>query len=262
MLRPVILTSILLGLTLSVLGGEPDDRSGVSVSGTISVLTRDHARVSGAKVWFQRNDGQTFVATTNEIGEYETLLTSGYDYTITIAGKQLCAIHRPSLKPKPGSRLRFDFTTTYCGDIGVRMTGQPSVAGPNDNRPYYRHYYETPSPHWFFEESLARGEHPNRDLVMAFGTRKGNSQIEYGPFHIRGYPQSLLPVTISFDTYTVQADAATLNQESRVMTALGHVLVADGSDSQPRTAACVMLRLDDPELHPQACEDEQSRTRE
>jgi hypothetical protein len=159
---------------LSFCSGGPTD---VKVSGTVYVLDDNTAVVPGAIVSFLRSDGQKVKVATNQIGEYEALLENGYDYTMTVAGRQLCEIHRPPFRPRRGSVLKFDFTTTICGIIDGVSQG-PRDSRPNDDRffyrPYYRSSYDSRVPYWFFEESIALGKEEDPWLVVAFGERDGD----------------------------------------------------------------------------------------
>lgn len=95
-------------------GGELD----AEISGTVSVLsTQPVALMPGATVWFRRSDGQNFKATTDGNGQYKILLNPGYDYSVAVGGGELCAKHRSPFRAKPGSILKFDFTTTIFGII-------------------------------------------------------------------------------------------------------------------------------------------------
>jgi hypothetical protein len=225
-------------------------------------------RVPGAVVWFQMSDRRSVGAKTNQDGRYETLLEPGYEYAVTAGGQQLCDIHRPIFKPKPGSVLRFDFTTTGCGIIDRIVVPAPPDMDPNildvaplsparemkrnDNRPGYRPYYHSDhdpkAPYWFFEESLPDGNE-DRWVAIAFGERgETNGIVTYGPFslarHIPFVPTTRLPVTISFGTHTVRADSAELDSTRIELTAKGNVSVEDGSPAPPENLSCVIIRLD------------------
>ncbi len=252
-MRTVALVCAVIGLLALSLGSQ--GKSYAEISGIVSELTDGLTRVNGAKLFFRRSDGQTVVTTTNKSGEYHVSLDPGYSYTVSLTADQLCSSHRPEFRPVPGQIVKFDFTTTRCGYIDTRIHPNPGPTGlkPNDNRLYYRLYYETPSPHWFFEQSIAFGRDPAQELLIAFGKRDGSMQVRYGPFHNREYPQSVLPVVVSFDTYTIRADSVVLDSRTRILRAEGNVSVADGG-SQARTESCVMLRLDDTEPEPHRCQ--------
>jgi len=249
----------LLAVRVQSYSVEPDAKA--KVSGSVYLLRDTAAPMPLVAVWFLRSDGEKFKATTNNVGAYEILLDPGYDYTVTAAGNQVCAIHRPVFRPKPGSALKFDFTTTMCGNIEYRVVGEPrSDLKKNDNRllfrQYYRGSYDPNVPYWFFEESIAVGE--SKDdlwLVVAFGQRDGDAQVKYGPFRVPKFPVSRLPVTISFDTYTVQADSAVFDQKNRTLRVEGDVLVADGTNDPPRKASCVLLDLRKTQPLPTVCQD-------
>jgi hypothetical protein len=253
-------------LVLPVLSLCSRGRDTAKVTGTVSVLDDETALVPGALILFQRSDGQNVKVTTNQVGEYEVVLDPEYDYTVAVGGNALCEIHRPEFRPKPGSALRFDFTTTVCGIIDYRVTTAPpgtkSVLKPepkpNDSRPHYRQYYrssyDSKAPYWFFEESIALGKKEDQWLVIAFGERDEDGQIKYGPFLLPKSPAIHLPVTISFGTYSVRADRAEWDQKRRTLRAEGNVAVADGLNHPPRRASCVLLDLHRTPPKPKGCQ--------
>lgn len=217
-------------------------RADARVSGTVYVFDGDTAVVPGATVSFLRSDGQSVEVTTNQRGEYEVLLDSEYDYTMAVVGQMLCAMHRPPFRPLRNSALKFDFRTTNCGIIDG-FWAKPSHSRPHDDRfyyrPYYRSEYDSRVPYWFFEESVALGEGDYPWLVVAFGQRNDDGhRVSYGPFRIWPNPMELakyrLPVTIRFDTYTVQADLVNWDQNARMLRAEGGVLIADGGKDKPQ----------------------------
>ena len=234
-----------------------------NVSGTVSVLDDDIAVVPGAIVSFLRSDGQKVKATTNQAGKYEVVLDPGYDYTMSVAGQELCEMHRPPFRPRRASALKFDFTTTICGTIDGVFRGE-SNSKPNDDRRFYRHYYRSSYdprvPYWFFEESVPFGKAEDSWLVVAFGERDGDQQrVRYGPFrlphHIPGFAPNRLPVTIRFDTYTVQADGVELDEKTKTLKAEGRVLVSDGLKNPSREASCVVFDLSRTEPFPKQCKE-------
>ena len=175
----------LLAVHVQSYGLEPDAKA--KVSGSVYLLRDTAAPMPLVTVWFHRSDRENFKAITNNVGAYEILLDPDYDYTVTAGGNQVCAIHRPVFRPKPGAVLKFDFTTTMCGNIEYRVVGEPrSDSKKNDNRllfrQYYRSSYDPNVPFWFFEESIAVGE--SKDdlwLVVAFGQRDGDMQAKVWP---------------------------------------------------------------------------------
>jgi len=233
------------------------------VSGTVYVFDGDTAVVPGATVSFLRSDGQSVKVTTNQVGEYEALLDPEYDYTMSVVSQSLCVIHRPPFRPKRGSVLKFDFRTTNCGFIDG-VVEDASAFKPHDDRRFYREYYrstyDSRVPHWFFEESISLGDRDYPWLVVAFGERDEHQHgVSYGPFsippNIMGLAKYRLPVTIRFDTYTVQANVVKLDQETRILRAEGDVLIADGLNDRPREATCFLLDLSRREPRPEQCKD-------
>jgi hypothetical protein len=223
-----------------------DNQGKTIVSGTVSIMLDMPERVNGAKVIFRDADGRIVQAIANKIGEYEASLTPERDYTITVEGMSVCAMHRPAFRAKAGVSLRFDFVTTICGIIDHIRIGPP-ISESDD----FRHYYDTPTPYWFFEERVPIGE-DHRNLIIAFGAQKQDTSVTYGPFHVPKY-QGVLPVTVSFGTYTVRADKAVLDRRALTLLIEGNVSVADGGTAPPRTERCVMLHLDaEPQV--QSCE--------
>jgi len=150
-------------------------------------------------------------------------------------------MHRPSFLPKAGANLRLDCLTVPPTFI-TRPTNDPAHQHPDPKLPYRD------------EETIAVGK-PPESLIIAFGIlRKGKSRITYGSLPITGYRGKSLPVIISLDTYTMHADSATLERKSRVLKAEGNVSIADGSDSPPKLADCVILKLDHSNPKPQRCQ--------
>src|SRR5260370_24958510 len=147
------------------------------------------------------------------------------------------------------------------GTINYRWGGAPgSDLKKNDNRllfrQYYRGSYDPNVPYWFFEESIAVGE--SKDdlwLVVAFGQRDGDVQLKYGPFRVPKRSASRLPVTISFDTYNVQADGAVFDQTKRTLRVEWNAVVADGTNDPPRKVSCVLLDLRKIQPLPTPCQD-------
>jgi hypothetical protein len=116
------------------------------------------------------------------------------------------------------------------------------------------------APYWFFEECIPYGKEGRR-MVIAFGERSGEGLVNYGPFRVRsqipGLPPISLPVTVSFDTYTITADSVTVDSKAHRLKAEGFVSVTAGSlaettnshliimplaDSQPSIAPCQSIR--------------------
>src|SRR4029077_10212864 len=181
----------LLAVHIQSHGLEPDGKA--KVSGSVYLLRDAAAPMPLATVWFHRSDGENFRAITNNVGAYEIVLDAGYDYTVTAGSDQLCASHRPVFRPKPGSALKFEFTTTTCGNIEYRVIGEPaSNLKKNDNRllfrRYYRSSYDPNVPYWFFEQSIALGESEDDQwLVVAFGQRDGGGEGKKGPFLVSNF---------------------------------------------------------------------------
>ncbi len=219
----------------------------VIVSGTVSVLLDSPERVNAAKVIFRDADGQIVQVTANKIGEYVASLSAERDCTVTVEGASICPIHRPAFRPKGATQLRFDFVTTICGTIDSIQIG--SQIPESDN---FRHYYHTLTPHWFFEESLPLQE-DHRSLIIAFGSQEqGSDSIIYGPFHIPGYA-GVLPVIVSFGTYTIQGEKAMLNRKSQTLKVIGNVTTEDGSAVHARVDDCEIVTFKD-EPHFQTCQ--------
>jgi hypothetical protein len=232
------------------------DRPGqTTVSGTV-VLAEDSSRVAGARVLFQGSDGRNFKATTNQVGEYEVVLDAMKEYTLSVGGQQLCQLHRPAFLAKPGSALRFNFSSSICGIIDGVLIVPPGVAH-NDNRPYYRAYCPSDDknyPYWSFEEGIPLRNENDGWIVIAFGSRVDEGKVRYGPFrmrqHVPGTPL-FLPVTISFDTYTIRADTAVLDRRGGVLKAEGHV--EDGTASSAKSQSCVSIALSAEQPRPEMC---------
>jgi hypothetical protein len=214
-------------------------------------------------VEFRSADGDGLerkVATvTNAIGEYTVLLEPGLAYAVTVAARGFCPAHRPSFRLTQGSAVSFDFTLTIQCPGDLTVVEDPGVVGALDKESSddaYFAYFASGIP-YYFEEDIARAESRRAgNLIIAFGTRrKGHDRVEYASLPIKGHPETRLPVSISFGTYTVRADKAVLDRKSWVLTAEGNVSVEDGSNSPPVASSCLTLQLADSELRPQPCRD-------
>lgn len=254
MRKTLIFSAIIACNALAMCSDKPHQ---AIVSGTV-VRAEDSSRVPGAWVLFQGSDGHDFKATTNQVGEYEVVLGATKEYTLSVGGQQLCQLHRPAFLAKPGSVLTFNFASPLCGFIdGVRIV-PPGVAH-NDNRPYYLAYYPSEDknyPFWPFEESIPLNNENDRWLVIAFGSRIDQSRVRYGPFRVRQHfpgAAALLPVTISFDTYTIRADNAVLDRKSKTLEAEGHVSIEDGTASPAKSESCVLISLRTEQPRPEMC---------
>jgi hypothetical protein len=244
------LAVILIGIVPPVAGARSEARGGTTVSGTVSVFPSDPlARLAGAKVAFQDSDGSAVETVTNSTGEYTASLIPGHDYAVSVTSTGFCAVHRPASLLRPSSTVRFDFTMTpLCA--GDRIAWSPN----NDKTAQEDAYFNSSIP-YYFEERVALGKSHLRTLIIAFGKRnKTDALVEYFPLPSREHPEVRMPVTITFDTYTVKADSAVIERGTRVLRADGNVSVADGTDSPQRTASCVALRLDDPDPQVQTCQ--------
>jgi hypothetical protein len=225
----------------------------VSVRGHVSTLDYGFSvLLTDATIEFRSADGATLgytIATmTNEAGVYSASLEPGLDYTVTVTKKGFCRTRRPFFRVNPGSTIRFDFTlTTQC-------PGDRWVVGAPDKESFDDAYFDSPLPYYFEEEIALAKSRRGRSLMIVFGTRrKGPGRVEYSSLPIKAHPEDHLPVTISFDTYTVRSDTAVLDRNTRVLRAEGHVSVEDGSDSAPVASPCVALQLEDSELRPRPC---------
>ncbi len=249
MLPRITVTVILIGMVFPIRALGLDAGAVANISGAVSVFSGDPpARLADAKIVFQDADGPAVETVTNPKGEYTASVTPGHDYSVSVTSKGFCPVHRPAFRLSPGSTVRFDFTITLLcpGDRTVSSTDHDKAAEDDA-------YFNSPIP-YYFEESVALGKSHLRTLIIAFGkrTKKGDAQVEYFPLPSREHSNVRLPVTMAFDTYTVKADRAVLDRRTRVLSAKGNVSVADGTDSPPRTAACLMVPLDDaePRVHP------------
>jgi hypothetical protein len=199
-------------------------------------------RLSFAKIEFRSADGATVTTTANDFGEYTVSLDAGLDYTITVTAMGFCPAHRPFVRLNAGRAIKFDFIlTTICP--GDRIVW----GGDKENRDDL--YFASSIP-YYFEESLALGKNHGRCLIIVFGTRrKGQDLIEYASLPIthdrvvvavpfQG-PGIHLPVTISFDTYTVRSETAVLDRKTRVLEAQRKCF---GRGWQRLRADCVVLR--------------------
>jgi len=211
------------------------------VFGSVMVPVNPPLKVDGATILFRAHDGTEIRAATNSKGHYETVLESGKEYNVTLSSMGMYTMHRPAFRPATGKSLRFDFLTIPATFIN-RVTNDPAHQRPNATLPYRD------------EETMAIGKRPAQSLIIAFGIlNKGKNRVTYEGLPIAGYEGKTLPVIISYETYTIHADTATLKQKPRVLKVDGNVSIADGSDSPPKLTNCVMLQLDQSNPKPQQC---------
>ncbi|HTY85590.1 MAG TPA: hypothetical protein VMB19_15325 [Silvibacterium sp.] len=118
---------------------------------------------------------------------------------------------------------------------------------------YYRYPYHD-------EETFDFGPNPTHKLMLAFGIfNQKDGKVTYESLPVPAppppiTPRNYLPVTISFDTYTITATTVVLDRKTRELRADGTVWIADGSSSPPRLVSCAVVRLDDAEPQVHECE--------
>lgn len=251
--RRFTLAAILIGTVFPVGGLGLEAGPGANISGTVFVFSGGPpARLGGAKIVFQDADGSAVETVTNSTGEYTASLTPGHDYTVSVTSKGFCPVHRPVFRLSPNSIVRFDFTITLlCPGDRIAWSTKHDKTERDAERD---DLYINSSIPYYFEESVTLGTSHLRTLIIAFGKRnKGDLRVEYAPLPSREHPEIRMPVTITFDTYTVKADSAVIDRRTRVLRAEGNVYVADGTDSPSHVESCVTLRLDDAEPRVQSC---------
>jgi len=208
------------------------------VLGTVSALVDSPARLVGAHVLFQ-GERSTTKAVTNDIGEFETSLEPDESYAIRVEDKGFCTIHRPPIRMKPGSKLRFDFKMVLCPQVNRITVGPPEA----EVQEYPIRYYES---------SVDLGKR-KAGLILAFGTfKKSDGREVYGPLPLTGKAGSM-PVRVAFQTYTIEADSVTIDSSTKTLKADGHVLVVDGGLSPPRSRSCVVLRVSNSNPKVESC---------
>lgn len=213
-----------------------------TVSGKITVLSNVSVKVGAAvaKLIFRSADGQEVVAYPDN-GEYEAVLKGGRAYTAALLSYSLCNIQRPLFSVNPGQRLRLDFTTTLGKNINFHVEDQHVVPHPSREHPFYD------------EKTIPVGSDAQNNLIVGFGiVNVGDTWEKYESLPI-GSAGGHLPVTISFDLYTISADTAVLDKTKNILRAEGNVSIADGTGTPPRTASCVMLLLKEAQPHVELC---------
>jgi hypothetical protein len=197
-------------------------------------------RVKDANIVFERPNGINVTATTSDVGEYATTLPSEYSYTVTVTAKGFCPVHRPAFVSSSYSSLKFDFTLTAKCPGDRIVVGKPEL------------YFETPIPA-YFEEGIALGKHGKSQLIISFGMRtKSDHGIQYVSLHVTD-KGAVLPVTLSFGTYTIRADHAVFDRDTGVVLAEGNVSIADGTDRAPQRRVCTALKLHESNPKPKDC---------
>jgi hypothetical protein len=236
--RIVSLIVIVILWPILLLCEKPTD---ARIFGAVTVPHDPPLKVNGATIIFHSHDGTEVRAVTNSEGRYETFLETGKEYDVTMSSMGMYTMHRPTFKPAAGVNLKFDFLTAPAANIDV-FTNNPSHLHPSETLPYRD------------EETVAIGKRPTESLIIAFGIlKREKSRRTYKALPVDGYPKASLPVTISFDTYTIHAAKATLDKNSRVLEAEGNVVITDGSDSPPKLLNCMQLRLGDQRPRPRQC---------
>ncbi len=186
---------------------------------------RGGARLPGARITFQPENGDPLETLTDGKGEFSISLPANVNYTITVESRGLVPVHRPPFRVKPGTTLKFDF----------RLIIQAS-------------------------ENFSRGEdrfhYDGNVFIVFYGSREfedGLTSTRYGALRII---DNLLPVTLSFDVYTIRSDGAFLDQKTGVFQAKGNVLVEDGSGTPPQKASCTVVHPATPVPRIEPCQDE------
>jgi len=200
-------------------------------------------RVKGATLVFTKADGRVTEATTDQKGEYSLLIDPESRYTVTVKVRHNCWVHRPSFKLTAGARLNLDFTVVFC----PYADGEPPPGTVLQHCP--------PTGMSYREDRVPLGGDASDYLIVAFGNcHVENGTVIYKPLAIATYPDAVLPVTISFDAYTIKADFVELKKAERVLKVTGRVTITDGRNAPSRTASCVSLKLIGPHPRIVQCE--------
>ena len=141
------------------------------------------------------------------------------EYTVEVVFRGFCSVHRPPFHVRNGEPLEFDCLLVDC----------PTVDSSSNVLIPERTYQE---------QSL--GQHGN--VIVASGPRKELAErIKYGSISSAHYPDKHAPVTIRFGTYTVQAEAVTLDEKTKALKAEGYVSIQDGRADASHTERCVVI---------------------
>jgi hypothetical protein len=210
------------------------------VIGTVSVLQDRPILLRGVDVKFESPDAEPIEVRTDEKGEFKAEIEAGKKYAITVSNQSLCTIHRPPFVLQLGETVRFAFEMVFC-------VSDPITIGPPGTKPepYSIHYAE---------ERLPLGKSlPNYGIVAFGSVDRGAGTRTYNSLPIFRHAPARMPVTIAFDRMTITADAATLDDNTQVLTAKGSVLVTDGSERPPRRLPCASVDFSASEWHVVPC---------
>jgi hypothetical protein len=216
------------------------------------MMTDTPAGITGARVSFVASDGTVEEATTNKRGEYELLLKPDVLYTVTVRSGPTCELHRPEFRPVSGSIIEFDFLIpseiTYVDwEIHGSVPARAKLIRPTPKVPYCD------------EEKMSFGN-PPRNLIIWYGIFRAKQDSDiFDSLPVTRFPGKYLPVTISYQTYTIRADKVEFNKKSQELTATGNVSVADGSSPESMLAPCASMRLGDATPHVRRCEQGDSK---
>jgi len=185
--------------------------------------------IKNATIVFTPDTGGPVEVKSDDVGQFSVFLPSGKTYSVAVAAPGFFVVHRPPFRMREGMKLKFDFMVTVFEIHDSEGTAPPGEYSG------------------FAEKQVEFG---SEAAIIISGHRKENEeQIQYHSLLARENP---LPVTISFDTYTIKAERAVLDRRSNVLTAEGHVSIEDGSEKPPQKLSCIVLRTVDnaPKIEP------------
>jgi len=184
-----------------------------SIVGTVVFQNKYPVRLKGAKVIFKADTGDVQETVTHENGVFSITLRAEVTYTVSVESRGIWGVHRPPFRLLPDARVQFNFV------VGVlHSSDSPPEALPKEDQRVFG----------------------DKVLIVASGpTEEQDEQIRYKSFQMVEKP---IPVTISFDTYTVRAQMAVLDRRTNVLRAEGNVSIEDGSSASAMKSPCVTLR--------------------
>lgn len=240
--------------------------SGVSdgrVSGTVSRIFGDHVvPVSGASLsFYKEGDAQEErKAITENNGRYSIDLPQG-TYRILLHWFGNCAeIHRAPFTLDSKQHFQFDFLVASCGiadteRFEVPLQGDPTLSSET------RSQINAPSRKEgvYQEQCFSRDSHGRPEILVSFGQSESrDEQVTYYPLQeqvVKNLSQKSpivpkpLPVTITFDRYTIRALTVVLKKNSMEFEARGDVSVSDGVKTQVGKFASLSFAAGRPDIH-------------
>jgi Carboxypeptidase regulatory-like domain len=160
------------------------------------------ARIAEAFLIFE-SEGQTYRVWTNESGAYSINLAPG-TYTVSVSGRPgFCQSRRGDFVAQEGSKIQFNFEVWVC---------------PSDTTCCYNYAELQPGLNTQLKPLILYGDAQNDgDLQTFTGAYFFNSDRH--------------PVLLTYNLLTVRSDKMVYDGKNHLITAIGHVVWADGTKS-------------------------------